>query len=110
MMQNPAAIARTLREMPQLTQLSLCGECSGLVVLWWLVCWLLVLSAALCGEWAESGWCDGWLVFGLADNSLRAEGARALEPALREMSQLTHLNLGAKSSEQMTLVDGKHHL
>ena len=44
MMQNPAAIARTLREMPQLTYLDLsCGssthldlgcECSGLVVLW----------------------------------------------------------------------------
>ena len=48
----------TLREMPQLTHLNLGGEGSRLVLLWWLVCWLLVLSAALCGEWAESGWCD----------------------------------------------------
>ena len=54
------ALEPALQGMPHLTHLDLRGECSGLVVLWWLVCWLLVLSAALGGEWAESGWCDGW--------------------------------------------------
>ena len=54
------ALEPALREMPQLTHLNLSSECSRLVLLWWLVCWLLVLSAALCGEWAEGGWCDGW--------------------------------------------------
>ena len=54
------ALESALREMPQLTHLDLSGECSGLVVLWFLVCWLLVLGAALCGEWAENGWSDSW--------------------------------------------------
>ena len=40
---------------------------------------------------------------GLADNSLEAEGARALEPALREMPHLTHLALSSECSGLVVL-------
>ena len=73
------ALEPALQGMPQLTHLALGSECSGLVVLRWLVCWLLVLSAALCGEWAESGWRDGWWCWVGSESSRggRGEGVGA---------------------------------
>ena len=96
------ALEPALREMPQLTYLDLSSECSGLVVLRWLVCWLLVLSAV----WLVSGLRMVGVMgcgVGLAGNYLEAEGARALEPALREMLQLTHLGISGECSGLLVL-------
>ena len=67
---------------------------------WSVGCWCLVLRCVVSGLRVDGVMGGG---VGLAVNDLKAEGARALEPALREMPQLTHLDLGCECSGLVVL-------